>query len=82
MNKEAVKNPSKYVSKEYLEREIDIVDISELVETCNNQEEEIKQLRSQIKAVQYQLTESIKAIGFYERILKAIREESQKKYHA
>ncbi len=24
MNKEAVKNPSKYVSKEYLEREIDI----------------------------------------------------------
>ncbi len=58
------------------------VDIIELVETCNNQEEEIKQLRSQIKAVQYQLTESIKAIGFYERILKAIREESQKKYHA
>lgn len=24
MNKEAIKNPSKYVSKEYLEREIDI----------------------------------------------------------
>lgn len=50
------------------------------IDMIAKQEKEIAELRKQVKQVQHQLSESIKAIGFYQRIFKTIREEASRKY--
>lgn len=57
-------------------------DVRQLIETCDNQELEIKELRSQLKACQVQLSRAIEYIGAYKRTLKDIQDIAHRNFHS
>lgn len=56
--------------------------ISQLVRTCDSQEEEIKELRQTVRDTQADLKFAMEGIRFYQRVLRAVTTDAHNRYHA
>lgn len=56
--------------------------LNQLIQTCDTQEEEIKELRRTIKDTQADLRFAMEGIRFYQRVLRAVTTDAHNRYHS